>query len=287
MAGSNLSFPIRSDKLSMSVAVKQHIVSERTAFQSVDIYETEALGKMLFLDGHVQLSTFDEFAYHEALVHIPLLNIDSPRRALVVGGGDGGVVRELARDSRLEQIDMVDIDERVVRLCELHLPELNAGAFHDQRVSLWFEDAFAFVKRGTEPYDLIVLDVTDVYEDEDGELSERLFTKEFYADCLAALTQGGMAVTQADNHVFCPYSMRDVLAEFGAVFPRVGSYQALVPSFGGFSGYVWASRGASIGENWPAHAASIPFRYLNPTTYSLALVGGMPGGLFSADSDAV
>jgi spermidine synthase len=278
----SLTFPIRSDKLTMTVAVTEHVFHRKTEFQTIDIYDTEVFGKILFLDGHVQLAELDEHAYHEALVHIPLLNIEQPKSALVVGGGDGGVLRELCRHRSLERIHLVDIDQGVIDASRQFLPSLNGGAFDDPRVTLFIEDAFAFIKNVSEPYDLIVMDVTDVYEEEEGELSEKLFTVEFHRDCAAALSGQGMMVSQADNHVFCPYSMVDVVSDFRAVFPLTGSYQALVPSFGGFSGYVWASKGAQVLPTWPSQrAAQLNLRYLTPTTYALALEGGQPGGMFA------
>ena len=94
----NLTFPIRSDKLTMSVAVKEHLAHRETEFQTIDVYDTDAFGKVLFLDGHVQLAELDEHAYHESLVQIPLNSIQFPKRALVVGGGDGGAIRELVKN---------------------------------------------------------------------------------------------------------------------------------------------------------------------------------------------
>lgn len=276
-----LTFPIRSNKLAYSVMATRTIAKRKTPFQEIEIVDTEAFGKVLFLDGHVQLSSLDEFAYHESLVHIPLLSIDHPKRALVIGGGDGGVIREIVKHESMQNVHMVDIDSGVIEVCKEHLPELSAGAFDHPKVTLYIEDAFEFIKRVDEPYDLIVMDVTDVYEDEEGELSEQLFTETFYRDCLAALSPEGMIVTQADNHVFCPYSMEEVLANFGSVFPVLGSYQAIVPSFGGFSGFVWASKGAHVAAKFPkAKAQALGLRYLNETTYDLALIGKDPGGQF-------
>src|SRR4028118_382960 len=97
----HLTFPIRSDKLSMNVFVRDHVAHVKTEFQTIDIYDTDVFGRVLFLDGHVQLAEFDEHAYHESLVHIPMLSMPEPRRALVVGGGDGGVLRELVKHKSL------------------------------------------------------------------------------------------------------------------------------------------------------------------------------------------
>jgi len=264
----NLTFPIRSDRLSMNVQASEHLLHRVTEFQTIDIYQTEVFGRALLLDGHIQLTEFDERAYHEALVQIPLLSIDEPRKALVVGGGDGGVLRENCRHRTIERVDMVEIDVAVVEASREFLPFVSDGAFDDPRVNLVIGDAFPFVKQATEKYDLIVVDATDVYEEEVGELSEMLFTSEFYADCKRALSDRGFIVTQADNLVFCPYSLEAILSEFGKVFPKTGSYQALVPSFGGFSAYVWGSLGSEIRTDW--QATDIQLRYLDALTYGLA-----------------
>ena len=279
----SLVFPIRSDRLSMTASVRAHVAHERTAFQTIDVVDTDPFGRALLLDGHIQLTEMDERAYHEALVQIPLMALPNAKAALVVGGGDGGVIRELARHPGLERIDMVEIDEGVVRVCREHMPLLSDGAFDDPRVNLHLEDAFEFVKtpagsrsdtggmppgrRHHEGYDLIVVDSTDTYEEEEGEISEMLFTDEFYGDLRRVLAPGGFVVTQADNNVFCPYSMAEIRAMFGRVFPRVGSYQALVPSFGGFSGFVWASEGGDVRVPF---APRVPTRYLDEATYALA-----------------
>jgi spermidine synthase len=265
-----LRIPIRGDKFSLNASVKAVLHHRDTEFQTIDIYDTDAFGKALLLDGHIQFTLLDEHAYHESLVQIPLLNLPQAKRALVIGGGDGGVIRELCKHASIETVDMVEIDPGVIEACKLALPELNAGAFEDPRVHVHVEDAFAFVKRATEPYDLIVADSTDVYEDEEGGLSESLFTAEFYRDCLRLLSDQGLLVTQADNLVFCPYSLEGILSLFGSIFPRTGAYQALVPSFGGFSGFAWASKGVGLSPTLPASAAGIPLRYLNEALYAFA-----------------
>lgn len=250
MPAKYLNIPIRSDKISQIVFVKSRLFHQQTRYQTIEIFDTEVYGKILTLDGHIQLTEFDEFAYHEALVQIPLLSLKNPKRVLVVGGGDGGVIRELCKLSEVEHIDMVEIDKGVIEACKKHLPTVNGGAFDDPRVHVHIADAFAFVKEGPEPYDLIVADSTDTYEDETGALSEMLFTQEFYEDCKAILSDDGLVVTQADNLVYCPYSMANILAMLRSVFPLTGRYHAVVPSFGGFSGFCWASKGAAIATSW-------------------------------------
>ena len=267
-----LNIPIRGEKIALRVEVREVSARIETEFQTIEVVETDALGTVLLLDGHVQLATLDEAAYHESLVHIPMLSLAEPRRALVVGGGDGGVLRELAKHSELERIDMVEIDEGVVNTCMRHLPKISDGAFGDPRVKLYIEDAFGFLKEVKEPYDLIVLDITDVYEGEDGALSEQLFTSEFYSDCAKALKPNGILDTQADNHVFCPYSKNAIADSLQPHFKTLGSYQAAVPSFGGFSAYVWASDNAMISHRFPKEkAAPLRLKYLNEATWVFAL----------------
>ena len=271
MSANSLTFPIRSDKLTLTASVNTWLLSRKTEFQRIDIVETEVFGRALLLDNHIQLTEFDEHAYHEALVHIPLLSIQNPRSALVIGGGDGGVLRELAKHKAIEHIDMVEIDAGVIEASREYLPSVHGGAFDDPRMHVRIEDAFSFVKNADRAYDLIVADSTDTYEDEDGALSEMLFTEGFYRDCQRILNPKGFLVTQADNLMFCPYSLESIQQLFTKVFQKVGNYQALVPSFGGMSGYCWASNGAEIGTEFPKTAVEeLGLRYLNEATWALA-----------------
>ncbi len=267
-----LAVPIRSDKLSLSVQIKAHLSHRQTDFQTIDIYDTEAFGRVLTLDGHIQLTELDEGAYHEYLVQVPLLAMESPQTALVVGGGDGGVLREICKHGSIQHIDMAEIDLGVVEESKEHLPFVSGGAFEDPRVHLHITDAFAFVKQTSRKYDLIVVDSTDVYEEEDGGLSDQLFTSEFYADCLNALAPSGIVVTQADNLVFCPYSLEHIERMFGAVFAKTGSYFAVIPSFGGFSGYCWGSAGAIVPKEYPqSRAQNLPLRFLRQAGYEYGM----------------
>ena len=266
-----LKFPIRSDKLSMNVHVSAELESIQTDFQKIQIVETEAFGRVLLLDGHIQLTELDEHAYHEALVQVPALSVPSLETALVIGGGDGGVIRELCKHPALDRVDMVEIDEGVVQTCRNHLPFVSNGAFDDQRVHLHVADAFEFVKNSQELYDLIVVDCTDVYEEEDGALSEMLFTEQFYRDISDRLSPTGFVVTQADNLLFCPYSLDHLLKLYGSIFDRTGSYFAVVPSFGGFSGFCWGSHGAGLLPEM--RHSDLGLRYLNPITYAYGMTG--------------
>jgi spermidine synthase len=268
MTGQTLTVPIRGQKFSYQVQVAKEVFSTKTEWQQIDIVESIAFGRMLLLDGHIQLTELDEHAYHEALVHVPLMAVREPKSALVIGGGDGGVIRELCRHKSVEHVDMAEIDQGVIDACRQHMPSVSGGAFDDPRVHVHVTDAFAFVKQTEQRYDLIVADSTDTYEDEVGNLSESLFTREFYEDCQRVLKPGGLMVTQADNLIFCPYSTENTRNAFAEVFPKVGIYQAIVPSFGGFSGYCWGSVDAELSAEW--RAPDLRLKYLSEATYKLA-----------------
>lgn len=270
-AHETLTFPINGQKLAFQVQLRERIADRQTEFQRIEVLQTAIFGRILLLDGHIQLTEFDEHAYHECLVQIPMLGLDAPRRVLVVGGGDGGAIREVARHASVERIDMVEIDAGVIEVCREHLPSLSAGAFDDPRVHLTLGDAFAFVKEAEPGYDLIIVDATDTYEDEEENLSENLFTREFYADCQNLLSDGGVVVSQADNHVLCPRATKAAWQALTEVFPLTGLYQGLVPSFGGFSGFVWGSKGRPLGQQWtPSAVEPLGLVYLNEVTYRLA-----------------
>lgn len=266
-----LEFPIHSDNYALKIKATNHLVSASSPYQQIDIYQTVDFGRILLLDGHIQLAERDEAAYHETLVHIPLLSVAEPKSALIVGGGDGGVLREIAKHQSIERIDMIEIDQMVIDLSKEHLPSISDGAFADPRLNLVVGDAFAFMAENRNLYDLIVVDATDTYEDESGEISEMLFTKEFYRSCYRSLSPEGFVVTQCDNPVFCQYSSEQVKPLFAEVFDQMQTYWTLVPSFGGYSACIVGSKGNRIAETYPDRSNSIPLRFLNQTYYELAL----------------
>lgn len=267
---SGFAYPIRSDKLGMTVKVDRVLCDVQSPYQRIEIVDTPVFGRALFLDGHIQLTELDESAYHECLVQIPLLSMQSPRRALVIGGGDGGVIREILKHSSIQSVDMLEIDRLVIDSCRQHMPFLSAGAFDDPRLNLVIGDAFENIKALHPGYDLIIADATDVYEEEEGELSEALFSEDFYRSLRDLLSDTGLLVTQADNLLFCPYSLEDVMLSFDRAFPSSGSYWGIVPSYGGFSGFAWAGRTLGPLPTWPDTVQGVELKYLTPATWPLA-----------------
>lgn len=164
----------------------------QTPYQKVDIYATKRWGKVLVLDGIIQTTEADEFVYHEMLTHVPMFGCANPRRVMIVGGGDGGILREVLKHD-IEHVDMVEIDRTVVDYCIEHMPTLNdAGRIYaDPRASLVIEDAFEFIKREKNRYDVILVDSTDPVG-----AAEVLFSETFYHLCRSALNPGGVLALQ-------------------------------------------------------------------------------------------
>lgn len=209
----------------MTVQVKREICKRQSKFQKIELYETGKLGKLLLLDGIIQLTNFDEFAYHEMLANLPFYAHQNPRRALVIGGGDGGVLRELGKHPELETIDLCEIDEEVILVAREFLPEIACG-FEDPRVAVHIADGSEFIREKEAFYDLIIVDSTDP-----GGPGTPLFGEEFYRNMKRALRPGGVIATQAES----PYLLPEIVARLHhaarANFHSVGYASILVPTY--------------------------------------------------------
>ncbi len=186
----------------LSIKVNRQLHSEQSDFQRIDVFESEEFGRFLTLDGYMMLTEKDEFIYHEMIVHVPMAVNPDIKRVLVIGAGDGGVLRELTRYESVEQIDIAEIDERVVEVCKEYLPATACG-FNDKRVNVFYQDGLKFVRRCENKYDLIIVDSTDPFGPGEG-----LFTKEFYGNCCNALTEAGIMVNQCES----PFYSEDRIA---------------------------------------------------------------------------
>ena len=175
------------------VKVDRAIYSAQSEFQRIDIFESPEFGRFLTLDGYIMLTEKDEFIYHEMLVHVPLCAHGSARRVLVIGGGDGGAVRELMRYPSVERVDLVEIDSMVIEAAEKYLPQ-TASALRDKRVTIHIADGLKFVRQKTDEYDVILVDSTDPFGPGEG-----LFTREFYGNCKRALKADGILANQHES----------------------------------------------------------------------------------------
>lgn len=216
-----------TDNVKLSIKVDRQIVSTKSEFQQIDIFETPEFGKILTLDGYVVLTEKDEFIYHEMITHIPMAVNKNIKSVLIIGGGDGGVVRELSRYQSIEKIDLVEIDEMVVEISKKYLKQ-TACKFDDERVTVYFQDGLKFIRKCENKYDLIIVDSTDPFGTTEG-----LFTKEFYGNCYKALKEDGIMVNQQESPFYeeDAQEMKRAHKRIVETFPISRVYQAHIPTY--------------------------------------------------------
>jgi len=223
-----------------SIKVKELLYSKRSAFQQIDILESEEFGRILTLDGLMMVTEKDEFIYHDLIVHPAMCVNPMIKKVLVIGGGDGGTVRELVRYQTIEQIDMVEIDEQVVHVCAHFLP-ITSMKLKDPRVNLHFEDGINWVKNtGNSEYDLIIVDSTDPVGP-----GKTLFSTEFYQNCFRILSENGILINQQISLCFAWDTARAKQAHtvIKRIFPIARLYQAHTPTYAsGLSLFGFASK---------------------------------------------
>ncbi len=222
-----------------SHGVTNILAHARTDYQQMTIVETGAYGKALVLDGKWQSSTGDEFLYHEPLVHPACVCHGSPRKVLVLGGGEGATVREVLRWKTVERVVMVDIDGQVVEACKKHLPEMHQGAFDDPRTELVIGDALDYLDDTNEKWDVVISDLSDPIEQGP---SFKLFTKEYFERVKRVMAHHGVFVVQAGPVGPIEMAMHVRLVHtVGAVFTNVVSYASHVPTYASPWGYAMGS----------------------------------------------
>lgn len=210
-----------------SIKVDRQLFTGQSEFQRIDIFDSKEFGRFLALDGYMMLTEKDEFIYHEMIVHVPMAVHPNVKKVLVIGAGDGGVIRELCRYETIETIDMVEIDELVVEVSKKYLPT-TACCFDDPRLNIYYQDGLKFVRSKEDEYDLIIVDSTDPFGPGEG-----LFTKEFYGNCYKALNETGIMVNQHES----PFYHDDAVAMQRAhkriveSFPISRVYQAHIPTY--------------------------------------------------------
>lgn len=213
----------------------------QTKFQRLEILRIGYFGKTLVLDGKLQSAEVDEYIYHEALVHLPLMSHGGPRSVLIAGGGEGATIREVLKYPSVEKVYMVDLDEEVVEACKKYMPEWHQNTFDDPRVSLFFDDARKFIRDSDEKFDVIILDLPEPFEEGP---AIKLYTVEFYQEVKEHLNDSGVVVTQATSVSVVNYRAYLCIARtMKEVFPVVRPYWASIPSFYQPWGFVFGSSG--------------------------------------------
>ncbi|MCX7816245.1 MAG: polyamine aminopropyltransferase [Syntrophales bacterium] len=207
--------------------VKRTLCLVESKFQKIAVYETPELGRLLVIDGLVMSCEYDEFAYHEMLAHVPLYVHPNPKYVLIIGGGDGGTLREVVKHETVEKVDLVEIDEEVIKITREFLPGL-ASAFDHPKVTICIMDGYEYVKCARNLYDVILVDGSDPVGP-----AERLFSQEFFELCRRILNDEGVFVSQTES----PYDVNlkahvpVIFSRLRAVFPRTMMYLANVSTY--------------------------------------------------------
>ncbi|CDZ24364.1 Spermidine synthase [[Clostridium] cellulosi] len=210
-----------------SINVDRQLYCGQSDFQRIDVFDSKEFGRILTLDGYIMLTEKDEFIYHEMITHVPMAVHPCVRRVLVIGGGDGGTVRELVKYNTIEHIDLIEIDELVVKVCKKYLPQ-TACRLDDPRVHIHYEDGLKYTRRHENEYDLILVDSTDPFGP-----GEDLFTKEFYGNCYKALKEDGIMVNQHESPFYenDAEAMQRAHKRIAQSFPISRVYQAHIPTY--------------------------------------------------------
>lgn len=218
---------IQKPGLGITCKVRQTLYREKTPFQEIAVLDTYQFGRMLVLDGTVQLTILDEFVYHEMLAHVPLLTHPAPNNVLIIGGGDGGTAREVLRHSRLCDTTLVEIDRRVVEVSRQLLPEL-ACSYDNPRLQVHFEDGVAYLAKKDAGYDVVLVDAPDPVGQ-----AARLFGADFYESIFKALRPDGLFAAHIETPFFDSELITHVYRDVSRIFPIVRVYMAVVPTYPG------------------------------------------------------
>jgi spermidine synthase len=217
---------IFQDRIRFGLKVREHLYSALSPFQKIEVIDTEPFGRTLVLDGVFMTSEADEFYYHEMLVHPALTTTPRIARVLVIGGGDGGTVREVCRHPEVERIVMVEIDRMVVEACREHLPAIGT-AWDDPRLEILFEDGVRYVREtDVEPFDVILIDGNDPAGPAEG-----LFDEAFYRGCERLLAPDGVLALQSESPVLFGDVFAQIISVTRRVFGRAHPYLGSVPLY--------------------------------------------------------
>lgn len=221
-----------------SFRVKSVLHSEKSEFQKIEVLETHGVGRLLLLDGKTMVSERDEFVYHEVMGHIPTMVHPNPKNVLIIGGGDGGIVREFVKHPNLERIDLVEIDERVIEVSKIYFPDCTSG-LSDKRVNVRPQDGVEYIKSFKKFFDIIIIDSTDPED-----FAAGLFTKEFYTYVSEALTDDGIMMAQTENPFYDEWGIKKFYDNLREVYPVVASFTGPMLIYPGvFWTFAFASKG--------------------------------------------
>ncbi len=214
------------------------LFSEKSDFQKVEIFETDSsLGRVLTLDDLMMTTEGDEYHYHEMITHIPMMHHKNPENVLVIGGGDGGTVREVLKHKSVKKVVLCEIDSMVIDACKKYLPTISCG-LSDSRVEIKVEDAIEFIKDKKNEYDIVLIDSTDPMGPGEG-----LFTEEFYTNVKNSLREGGIVTAQSESPFVNREEIKKMYNLLKKVFPICSTFTSNIPTYpGGYWAWAFCSK---------------------------------------------
>ena len=232
------------DAISQNFRIDKMYFEQKTEHQHLMIFHNAALGRVMTLDGVVQTTEADEFIYHEMMAHVPIFSHGQAKRVLIIGGGDGGMLREVLRHKDVEHVTMVEIDSAVIEMAKEYLPNHSAGAFDDERADIVIADGMEYVRKTEDRFDVIISDSTDPIGP-----GEVLFTDDFYAQCRRIINEGGVMATQNGVPFFQLDEVKNTRQRMSAHFKDQTFYSAAVPTYyGGIMTFAWGADDAALRE---------------------------------------
>lgn len=257
----------QNENLTIGCRVSKTLHFEKTPYQRILVVDTPLFGRMLLLDDVIQTTVADEFVYHEMITHVGLNTLPDPRRVLVIGGGDGGSVREILRHKSVEKVTLVEIDRGVVDAARKYLPEISCG-LDDPRAEVIIDDGIKHVREHKNTYDMIIVDSTDPVGPAEG-----LFGASFYRDVREALTETGLFVAQTESPFYNKSLISRIFGELRSIYPVVRLFTASIPTYpGGLWSFTMGSK-----KYDPLHmdTVSVPdmnLRYYSPEIHRTCFV---------------
>jgi len=221
----------------LKIKITKSLEKVKSKFQEIEVVDSDAFGKILLINGIIMVTESDEFCYHEMIAHVPLCVHPKAQKVLVIGGGDGGTVREILKHDNIKEIEICEIDEKVIEVSKKHFPYL-ANSFDDPKVKIFCEDGNKFIKAHKNEYDIIIVDSSDPIGP-----AEVLFRREFYEAMYQALKHDGIVVTQAESFFYHRKIIKSLFSFIKKIYPISEYYYTLVPTYpSGVIGFMFCSK---------------------------------------------
>ncbi len=268
LAPPNLWFSeLHKNEVGLTFRIKDILYSGHSKYQRIMVVDTYELGKVLILYGSIMFTEKDEYFYHEMLAHVGMFAHPNPERVLIIGGGDGGTLREVCKHPTVKHVDLVDIDSEVVRISREFFPNI-ASSFDDPRVTVHFEDGARFVKETDNRYDVVFVDSSDPVGP-----ATSIFSHEFYEAIKAHLTENGLMVAQSESPFYHSQFITNLFADLKRVFPYVKMYLSWMPAYpSGMWSYAFASLGTDHLPKRSPENLNGKLRFYNPELHKAAFV---------------